>query len=251
MNSTAAFVASTRQAQCLASNSVLRQWWVEPFVATLSFAIAINLFRIIEVKGNLHHATSDIFDLTRSTRLLKAGASYWFGIWALGHVLPRAQIDWSCPSFGALLDLIFGVWAYDFLFYWLHRAMHRAPKFGAWVSHSTHHGPGKKVRAHHVLEHSVVDGSLQVLTNIIVQRYGVFGPKNWVARLLHNVVVTYLLTESHADLDEHSTWQGVASYFPNLLRGVVRHRAHHANAGAPYQQFFGYLDDFFSPPKAL
>lgn len=236
----------------VATDSIFRQWWVEPFVATMSFAISINAFRILECR-DAKAATSDIFDLRRSTRLLKAGSAYWFGIWLLGHVLPRAHVNYEPTLVETMVDLAAGVWAYDFVFYWLHRLMHRAPSFGRWVAHSTHHGPAKSIRAHHVLEHSVLDGSLQVLTNILVQRRGAFGgPKSWLARILHNVIVTYLLTESHADLDQSpDKWQGVASYFPTVLKGVRRHRAHHANAAAPYQQFFGYLDDLFSTPAPV
>ncbi|KAJ8612888.1 hypothetical protein CTAYLR_002095 [Chrysophaeum taylorii] len=244
----ASFAAASTE--CVAGDALLRSWWVEPLVATMSFAIAINGFRMLEAKDT-RTVASDIFDLRRSTRLLKAGTGYWLGIWLLRHVLPRATIDWSCPGAGAAMDLVFGVLAYDFAFYWLHRAMHSFPKFNALASHSTHHAPARKLRAHHVLEHSLVDGSLQVLTNVFVQRWGVFGPKNFAARILHNVLVTYLLTESHADLDEHSRWQGVASWFPRIFKGVVRHRAHHEHAGPPYQQFFGYLDDIFTPPRRI
>jgi len=77
---------------------------------------------------------------------------------------------------------------------------------------------------------------VQVLVNICVQRTNVWGStKSRLARALHNVIVTWMLTESHT-----------CAPAPRLARrcflGVQRHRAHHA--GSPYyQQFFGYLDD--------
>mmetsp|Transcript_20097 Transcript_20097/g.25995 ORF Transcript_20097/g.25995 Transcript_20097/m.25995 type:complete len:267 (-) Transcript_20097:1090-1890(-) len=238
--------------ECVPVSSILRYRWLEPMVATISFAIAINVWRLIESK-NHKSAISDIFDLRRSTRLLRAGTGYWLGIWLLSKVLPRASVEYSCNWLKICIDLLFSVLAYDFIFYWFHLSMHRFPKFGAMISHSTHHGPGGKgIRAHHVLEHSIADGSLQVLTNILVQRVGIFGPRNWLARLLHNIVVTYLLTESHADhqADNDSLWMfpgGIIHSFPTVFKGAANHRLHHQHAGPPYQQFFGYLDSTFSP----
>ena len=99
-----------------------------------------------------------------------------------------------------------------------------------------------QVKAHHTLDHSLVDGTLQVLANILAQRRGPFGAKSWLARLAHNVVVTYLLTDSHAD-----TPYRLCDRFPGILKGAAKHRDHHAHAGPPYQQFFGFMDDLFSP----
>mmetsp|Transcript_8708 Transcript_8708/g.28500 ORF Transcript_8708/g.28500 Transcript_8708/m.28500 type:complete len:260 (+) Transcript_8708:46-825(+) len=233
--------ASQEGVVCIPAGHVLRIRWLEPLVATVTFAVAINVFRLVEAKGDARAATAAIFDLRKSTRLLRAGAGYWVGIFLLAKVLPRAEVDWSCDAAKVSVDLVVGVVAYDFCYYWFHRGMHRWPRFGRLVSHATHHAPFGALRAHHVLEHSFLDGSMQVLTNVLVQRYGLFGPRNWLARLLHNVVVTYLLTESHADLG------GLAGRFPALLKGAARHRLHHHHAGPPYEQFFGYLDDLFSP----
>ena len=63
-----------------------------------------------------------------------------------------------------------------------------------------------------------------------------------MARILHNVVVTLLLTDSHAD----TPWR-LSDMFPRLLAGAARHREHHATGGPPYQQFFGFMDAAFSP----
>lgn len=259
-------------------SSWLRVRWLEPVAATVSFALSVNLFRIIEADGDVGRSTRSIFDLRKSTRLLRAGAAYWCGIFVLSKILPRAPVEWSCDPLKILADLVFGVVAYDFLFYWAHRSMHRLPTIGRAFSHNTHHS-GKGLKAHHVLEHSLADGTLQVLTNIFVQRYGPFGPRNWLARLLHNVIVTYLLTESHADLqgppstqeefDENQKdrrlrssssrggpqqhtmrWRGISGRFPTIFKGAHRHRLHHNHSGPPYEQFFGYLDDIFSPVPA-
>ena len=132
-----------------------------------------------------------------------------------------------------------GVLAYDAIFYVLHRLMHAF----AYRLHARHHSSGPRVNAQEVLNQSVIDASLQVLTNILVQRRGLRGPKNWLARILHNIVVTLLLTDSHAD----TPWR-LSDMFPRTLAGAARHREHHATGGPPYQQFFGFMDAAFSPP---
>ena len=63
-----------------------------------------------------------------------------------------------------------------------------------------------------------------------------------MARILHNIIVTLLLTDSHAD----TPWR-LSDMFPRLLAGAARHREHHATGGPPYQQFFGFMDAAFSP----
>ena len=78
---------------------------------------------------------------------------------------------------------------------------------------------------------------------LVPRRRGLRGPKNWLARIMHNIVVTLLLTDSHAD----TPWR-LSDMFPRLLAGAARHREHHATGGPPYQQFFGFMDAAFSPP---
>ena len=63
-----------------------------------------------------------------------------------------------------------------------------------------------------------------------------------MARILHNIIVTLLLTDSHAD----TPWR-LSDMFPRTLAGAARHREHHATGGPPYQQFFGFMDAAFSP----
>ena len=112
----------------------------------------------------------------------------------------------------------------------------------AYRLHARHHSSGPRVNAQEVLNQDVVDAWLQVLTNILVQRRGLRGPKNWLARIMHNIIVTLLLTDSHAD----TPWR-LSDMFPRLLAGAARHREHHATGGPPYQQFFGFMDAAFSP----
>merc|ERR1712217_783877 len=106
-----------------------------------------------------------------------------------------------------------------------------------WSVHGTHHSIDKGLRARDVLLHSPVDGFAQVFVNIMVQRHTPWGMvKSRLARAIHNVVVTWMLTESHT-----------ISPSPRVARrwfsGVRRHRAHHLSGRPYFQQFFSYLDD--------
>jgi cholesterol 25-hydroxylase len=81
----------------------------------------------------------------------------------------------------------------------------------------------------------------QVLVNIIVQQVSPFGgPKHVLSRLLHNIVVTYLLCEAHSGYD--LPWMS-HRVFPAVFGGSVRHNAHHNKGDCYYQQFFKYIDD--------
>mmetsp|Transcript_445 Transcript_445/g.792 ORF Transcript_445/g.792 Transcript_445/m.792 type:complete len:121 (+) Transcript_445:2-364(+) len=93
-----------------------------------------------------------------------------------------------------------------------------------------------------VQHHSLLDGTFQVLVNIFVQRlYTPFGAKHYLSRLLHNIVITYMLTEIHAGYD---CWWSMHRLFPWLIGGARRHEIHHKNGkNGNYQQFFMYLDD--------
>jgi hypothetical protein len=225
----------------------LRSWWVDPAVATLSFAFAICVFDRNErkmgytEKGRLSTVGWGSFFIAPGSvfMLALAGLLYWGGIAVWVQLVPSVKEipDGYPESFSGALYLLCevcsGVWAYDFLFSFIHLAAHH---FG-WDSHEYHHTKKLDLRARDVLTHDPWDGLLQVLVNILVQRHTPWGSaKSRIARVLHNIIVTWMLTESHA-----------ASPTPNVARrlfvGVRRHRAHHL--GAPYyQQFFGYLDDF-------
>ena len=166
-------------------------------------------------------------------------------------------------------EVITGIFLYDTIFFFIHYAMHEFKIFAKLTNHREHHKAIKNLEARHVLRHSLIDGILQVLVNIAVQRHTPWGNvKSRLARILHNVIVTAMLTESHT-----------ASSYPNLFRwwcvGIRNHRNHHlgtAEGGRRsndegevefnsyyyphrhYQQFFGhwdYLRELYSPPQIL
>jgi hypothetical protein len=176
---------------------------------------------------------------------------------------PTRVYDPAAPSVGrVLIELAFGIWAYDFLFFWIHAfLLHQNTMNGRKSSsstskrkssstglkssaakssssnglaslwrvcaslcatllgrlglsttpirttslraHRTHHAPApSQLCALDVLKHGFLDGALQVVVNIAVQQSTPFwGKKHDLSRLIHNVVLTFLLTESHAGYD--------------------------------------------------
>mmetsp|Transcript_51482 Transcript_51482/g.95234 ORF Transcript_51482/g.95234 Transcript_51482/m.95234 type:complete len:254 (+) Transcript_51482:105-866(+) len=241
-------------------------WWLDPFIATASFATFINFFSFLEERhvkrpsGAEHSGLLYWLGLRPLSVVTPvAGLAYWLGVYLWVCLVPppaaSSGCDFSLSTMGRILvELVFGLLAYDALFFTIHVLEHRGPAaFRHSAHHMMHHAAGKDVRAMHVLQHSLLDGTLQVLVNIAVQRNGPFGPKLKVTRWFHNVIVTYLLTESHARIPKLP----LSSRFPKLFSGVLHHKHHHGSGGAPYQQFFGYLDAFLfgwqacSPPAAF
>jgi hypothetical protein len=223
---------------------LLRAWWVDPAIASLGFATALAFWDhrersegcgVRESWGNSHISL----------------LIYWLFIFGwVNLVPPPPNIPDGCPTdlpsaAYLVLEIAVGIWAYDFLFFFVHWAMHAA-HFRMHHTHHRHHAmPSDKacdvmswrLRARDVLVHSPVDGALQVITNILVQRSLPWGAtKSRLARAAHNVMVTWMLAEAHT-----------AAASPRLARrvcvGVQRHRLHHDESEPFYQQFFGYLDD--------
>lgn len=157
----------------------------------------------------------------------------------------KAPLVEQAPSFGTLaVELACGIVLYDLLFYPLHYLMHHAPFKPLRAVHGYHHRKQHTLNALETVQHSYVDGALQVMVNILVQQITPFGPlgaKHPLSRLLHNMVVTYLLVESHSGYDlpfmTHRLW-------PAVFGGAPRHESHHHNGRVAYHQFFKYIDDF-------
>mmetsp|Transcript_31584 Transcript_31584/g.87100 ORF Transcript_31584/g.87100 Transcript_31584/m.87100 type:complete len:295 (-) Transcript_31584:70-954(-) len=217
-------------------------WWIDPAVATVSFACAIAVYDRRERTIGLQ--SREFMAAGSQMGLVAAGVVYWAGVLAWVCVVPRPGGQAGLPNgiptrAGEFLylaaEVIIGVLSYDFVFFLIHWSMHEVEALRG--VHHLHHTMRKELRARDVLLHSPVDGALQVLVNILVQRHTPWGAvKSRAARAIHNVVVTWMLTESHT-----------ASPSPRVARrwfvGVRRHRAHHIVDSPYFQQFFGYLDD--------
>jgi hypothetical protein len=226
----------------LASGGILSQWYIEPAIASISFAIWMNLFRSKETGDGWRKRLGPPYHFTVTG--LSSLAAYWLGVagWVL-LVPPPRRVTHGCPhSLYELLHLCTevcsGLLAYDFIFFWIHLAMHAVPRVGLVLGHARHHKfdgteDPKHESCHRTVNHGLVDGMLQVLVNILVQRHTPWGEaKTRLARCCHNVAITFMLVESHS-----------TSVAPRVTRrlfaGVRDHHLHHRSRGPPYQQFFG------------
>ena len=174
--------------------------------------------------------------------------TYILGIAVFHSYFPkRSSGEASANSMArVVIELGVGIVLYDFIFFWLHLAMHKNRTLFRLV-HARHHThrwlmPGSTV------VHNLVDGAMQVGVNMFVQQlspWGV-GTKLLASRLLHNVVVTFMLVEAHSEFDCVFSLHNLA---PSIFGGSLRHRYHHARGKGTkavfFQQFFRYLDDYF------
>jgi len=191
---------------CTRLLSECTQWWVEPLIASVSFTAWMNLFALFEKESSSAFVQRLLAVVQADMPVL---CSYWAGVYAwIALVDPPAGVESGCPESPSDSLLLFaetagGLVAYDFLFFWLHLAMHCWPWFGRLLDHARHHDrddTGASVQAQgsafRTVRHSFVDGALQVFVNICVQRHTVWGsPKSRLARWLHNILVTMLLSE--------------------------------------------------------
>lgn len=176
--------------------------------------------------------------------------SYLFSIalfhhFELGPLLFGPKPEFLAPSFVRVaVEVILGVFLYDLCFYPIHFALHNFPSKTLRDVHARHHSWAKEETvAHNASEtvyHSYLDGALQVATNIFVQQLSPWGHKHPLSRALHNIIVTYLLTESHSGYDLPFMSHRV---FPGIFGGSPRHELHHQASGVCYHQFFTYIDD--------
>ena len=117
--------------------------------------------------------------------------------------------------------------------------MHQTPLLYQFLNHGRHHSQGGRLFAIDVLRHSLLDGSAQVFTNVFVLNVLRIPP---FSRALHNVVIIYLLTESHSGYELPFSLSRLFSFYG----GSPHHEVHHATGVGHYQQLGKYWDDYFN-----
>jgi hypothetical protein len=262
--------------------TIVRTWWFEPALATVCFAVFIHWYGRHEQRHGIvvqrrRRKTSSSWT---QDPIVQATVAYWIGIYLWTRIIPPAAefiphgipMDWNDGLY-LTMEVASGIVCYDAIFFFVHWAMHEIPCLRSW--HARHHefsatgitmpngSVAVVVQARDTVRHSLMDGSLQVLVNILVQRHTVWGRvKTRLARALHNVIVIWMLTESHSAAPTPYIWR-------RWCIGVRLHGQHHNHSPPPplqshpsrsrayakasvaldndprmrYQQFFGYLDD--------
>jgi sterol desaturase/sphingolipid hydroxylase (fatty acid hydroxylase superfamily) len=223
-------------------DGVFRTWWFDPVVASVSFGGFVNWYWNHERKRGLSSDTT----FTQSMGwgpLFDSLAAYWIGICIFMRVVPppAPTLPDGIPNnvsevLYLVAEVVSGIVLYDAGMFFLHLAMHEFQMLKSW--HAKHHDQGAgTVEARDTLRHSLLDGSLQVIVNIGVQRFTFWGAvKSRLARCLHTILVTWMLAESHTASPEPNSWR-------NWFVGVREHRLHHLGKHNRHEQFFGYLDD--------
>ena len=178
-----------------------------------AFAFWINCWRMVDLFcPSLHRwrinssALSSSVDLNGQGKLeflLRPGfsnlavAAYLLPLLAFDQLYPRRQLPLGCPTSAELLGgACCSIFVYDFIFYWVHLALHKVPWLFRHV-HATHHRQ-VDLTSKETVHHSLLDGTLQVGANIVTLKLLGLHP---LTRALHNVAVTYMLTETHAGYD--------------------------------------------------
>ena len=235
----------------------------EAMVATMSFWVCGAFYEMLHLAfpsvlaHKIHHRASGapLKNTPEQPRVITSAAFFlwtkvggslvYLGAILLYHKFIRVKpgLPLEPPTAVRLLtEVAVGVFLYDLCFTPIHWLMHNSSLRWVRKLHRVHHEMKGTLAAGATVHHSLVDGSLQVLVNILVQQVSPFGRKHILSRLIHNVVVTYLLTESHSGYDLPFMSHRV---FPSLFGGSIRHNAHHNRGDIYYQQFFMYLDNAF------
>ena len=226
----------------------------EPVLATLSFGLWINLWRIVDLFVPYLHRWKigsggpdgppplELHGQGRLEFMLRPGISnvaalaYLLPLLAFDSLYPRRSLPAACPTSAQLgAAVASSLFLYDFLFYWIHLALHRVPWLFVHV-HATHHRQAA-LQSREVIRHSLLDGALQVGANIASLKLLGLHP---LSRALHNVAVTYWLTETHSGYD--MPWMLHNLVPGGVLGGSPRHEAHHKCGRVHYHQFFTWID---------
>ena len=159
------------------------------------------------------------------------------------------SVDSEFPSaFRLLFEVAASVFLYDLLFYPIHRSFHSDKNSIWWKQlHYPHHdhyaNPSEPLHYMVAFHHHLLDAGLQVAVNGLVQQtvfaYFLVSHRHTLSKLLHNIVVTYLLIEAHSGFD--LPWMS-HRILPDLLGGAPAHQRHHSTGGPSFHQFFRYLD---------
>jgi len=227
------------------------QWWFkhdsfEPIWATFSFSVHVNIFSFIDKKCASFASPYLINPKSRDAKAVykenlnrAASTAYLLPILLFDAFYPRRNLPLSAPGFFEVCaGVAVGIWLYDLIFFPIHLAMHKIP-FLYKNFHARHHENTPLVSAD-VIRHSFVDGSLQVIANILTLNILGLHP---LSRMMYNFVITYMLTETHSGYN--MPWMLHNIVPGNILGGSVRHEMHHRTGRNNYHQFFTYFDDMF------
>ena len=245
------------------ASAITHQPMFEASLAVLAFVVWIAFFESLHLWWP--NAASARLDGKPPTRPLHGfgpeiqktmvpAMAYWGSIYllfdqlGLGYYLFGAKPVFEAPSYlRVVLEVSSGIFLYDLLFYPFHSSFHQVRNGGWRRLHSRHHQwAAREQTAHNAVEtvqNSYIDAGIQVAINILVQNLSPWGigDKHPLSRVLHNLLVTYLLSEAHSGYDLPFQSHRL---FPSIFGGAPRHEEHHQRGNVCFHQFFKYIDDW-------
>jgi sterol desaturase/sphingolipid hydroxylase (fatty acid hydroxylase superfamily) len=167
----------------------------------------------------------------------------WYTVpWmVLDYFFPRRDAFLSAfptapDSKTVLFQVLCSVITYDVFFYFGHYIFH---KFNI-STHNKHHESGGTVRAIDAVRHTFWDGTFDVFCSVFALKFVGSHP---LCRLLHNIVVTYLITEAHSGYV--LPWSLSQVIPEGIVLSASNHQEHHDNGRCNYGKFFTILDRIF------
>ncbi|KAG8466321.1 hypothetical protein KFE25_002077 [Diacronema lutheri] len=228
---------------------VVHHCMFEALLATCAFAGWIALYKLADRTPALRHlrfrsATEHVRQGVSYTNSWVMGAGYLALIYAFHQLRTKPPLDIAPPTARRLgVEVALGVVAYDACEFCAHVLMHRVRCLHRL--HRTHHAQAALTAAE-TLHHDTADAVQQVVLNVLVQQLSPWGAKHSLSRMVHNVLVTYMLTEIHAGYDApwcmHRVW-------PALFGGAARHEVHHRDGNVYYAEFFKGFDELLGSVK--
>jgi sterol desaturase/sphingolipid hydroxylase (fatty acid hydroxylase superfamily) len=208
----------------------------EPIIAALSFRVFSYMYSVLYPR----------LPTEREWVLAISGFVYLSILLSFDMIYPRNRylLYPSAPTAQQmLLECLASIVLYDFLFFWVHVLMHRITCLRRL--HARHHTHGADITVDDTTRLGFLDASAQVLTNVFVLNVLQLHP---MSRRLHNILIVYMLFESHSGLDLPWMLHRVIPF--SLYGGAPNHRMHHKYGDRHFHQFFKYLDWIFDPkPK--
>ena len=204
-----------------------QNYMTEAYVASSAFVFWIATFSFFEYFKTGDDSAISWTKLQNYQEWFNPLASYLISIFLYHQfhthpALPQEPISFSQLS----VEVVTGIFLYDVFFYPLHYMLHN---FGPIKKFHHYHHRACNIHPVETVQHSYLDGFLQVVVNVLVQQVTPFGgQKHILSRLVHNVLVTYLLTESHLGASVEPTWSSW-NLWPEIFSG--RHRKHHEGGG--------------------
>eukprot|EP00121_Abeoforma_whisleri_P006609 Awhi_evm1s6014 len=242
-------------ASCLQSH-LFRHDTFEPFVVSISFAVVLSYWRILDQlvppqwlrKYKLHNTTYDDLkgwwenkgDLVSTTVLW-----YLLPLLAFDIFYPRRALPEEAPTFGQVVwDVFKMLFIYDFFFTFGHYALHKVPTLYKFI-HQKHH-TFANTHAIETFRLSFLEQWINVGCSILAVNLSKGHP---FSRVIYNIVIVYLLTELHSGYNFPFMIANIAPL--NIVGGSYIHHLHHSNGKFHFGKFFTYLDMLFGTIKPV